>query len=90
MTLPAPPDLDLAGGDGRDRSGSGWLGRWAEALTEYRKVAEARERTLGAGHPDTLAGRNDEAHCLEQLGRRAEAADLYRRVADLRRTGGPH
>ncbi|MGW7664750.1 tetratricopeptide repeat protein, partial [Streptomyces sp. NPDC054756] len=42
------------------------------------------ERVLGAGHPDTLASRTDEAHCLDQLGHAAEAAELYRRVA-LRR-----
>jgi alkyl sulfatase BDS1-like metallo-beta-lactamase superfamily hydrolase len=64
--------------------GLGWLGRWADALTEYRRVATARERVLGADHPDTLASRNDEAHCLEQLGRGAEAVELYRRVAVLR------
>ncbi|AXE83653.1 hypothetical protein C1703_01505 [Streptomyces sp. Go-475] len=64
--------------------GLGWLGRWADALTEYRRVAAARERVLGADHPDTLASRNDEAHCLQQLGRGAEAAALYRRVAALR------
>ncbi|MFD5632688.1 tetratricopeptide repeat protein, partial [Streptomyces sp. NPDC127077] len=64
--------------------GLGWLGRWADALTEYRRVAAARERVLGADHPDTLAGRTDEAHCLEQLGHGREAAELYRRVAALR------
>ena len=58
--------------------GLGWLGRWDEALTDYRRVADAREQVLGAGHPDTLASRNDEAHCLEQLGRGTEAAELYR------------
>ncbi|MFD7478188.1 tetratricopeptide repeat protein [Streptomyces sp. NPDC059837] len=60
------------------------LGRWADALTEYRHVADARERVLGADHPDALASRNDEAHCLEQLGRGQEAAELYQRVAALR------
>ena len=44
----------------------------------------AREQGLGPDHPDTLASRNDEAHCLEQLGHRQEAAELYRRVAVLR------
>jgi hypothetical protein len=52
-------------------------------------VAAARERVLGAHHPDTLASRNDEAHCLEQLGRGAEAVELYRRVAVLRQQRGP-
>jgi hypothetical protein len=64
--------------------GLGWLGRWADALTEYRRVAAARERVLGVDHPDTLAGRNDEAHCLEQLGHGQEADQLYRRVAAVR------
>jgi hypothetical protein len=61
--------------------GLGWLGRWADALSEYRRVAAARERVLGPDHADTLASRNDEAHCLEQLGRGQEAVELYRRVA---------
>ena len=63
----------------------GWLGRWSDALTEYRRVATNRERALGADHPDTLAARDDEAHCLEQLGRGQEAAELYRRASVLRR-----
>ncbi|NNN37955.1 tetratricopeptide repeat protein, partial [Streptomyces sp. S3(2020)] len=61
--------------------------RWADALTEYRRVAAARERVLGADHPDTLASRNDEAHCLEQLGRGEEAVELYRQTAALRHQG---
>ncbi|MDV9196465.1 tetratricopeptide repeat protein, partial [Streptomyces sp. Wh19] len=47
-------------------------------------VAAARDRLLGPGHPDALAARNDEAHCLEQLGRGTEAVELYRQVAALR------
>ncbi|MER7970942.1 tetratricopeptide repeat protein, partial [Streptomyces sp. NPDC096080] len=64
--------------------GLGWLGRWSDALTEYRQVAAARARVLGPEHPDTLASRNDEAHCLERLGRGTEAVELYRKVAVLR------
>jgi Flp pilus assembly protein TadD len=58
----------------------------------YRTVAEARERVLGADHPEALASRNDEAHCLEQLGRGTEAVELYRKVAALRQQRGvePH
>jgi hypothetical protein len=63
----------------------GWLGRWAEALSEYRRITATREQILGPDHPDTLAGRNDEAHCLERLGRGVEAVELYRRVAVLSR-----
>ncbi|NEE37170.1 tetratricopeptide repeat protein, partial [Streptomyces sp. SID7982] len=48
-------------------AGLGWLGRWSEALVAYRQVAEARTRTLGPDHPQTLAARDDEAHCLERL-----------------------
>lgn len=55
-------------------AGLGWLGRWNEALMAYREVAEARARVLGPDHPQTLAARDDEAHCLERLGRSAEAA----------------
>src|SRR5207248_9634975 len=71
-------------------AGLGWLGRWPDALPEYRPVAAARERVLGPDHPDTLASRNDEAHCLEQLGRGAEAVELYRRVAVLRQRRASH
>ena len=62
----------------------GRLGRWTEAGEVHRAVAAEREHLLGPDHPDTLASRNDEAHCLEQLGRGAEAVELYRRVAILR------
>ncbi|MEV7872192.1 tetratricopeptide repeat protein, partial [Streptomyces sp. NPDC088124] len=66
----------------------GWLGRWSDALSAYRQVADTRDRVLGATHPDALASRNDEAHCLEQLGRGAEAVQLYRQVAALRQQHG--
>lgn len=56
----------------------------ADALTAYRHVADARERVLGADHPDALTSRNDEARCLEQLGRGPEAVEVYRRVAAIR------
>ncbi|NEC84231.1 tetratricopeptide repeat protein, partial [Streptomyces sp. SID7958] len=42
---------------------------------------------LGAGHPDTLAARNDEAQCLQRLDRTGEAAEVYRTVAALRQQG---
>ena len=73
-------DLIGRGGTGRERCG----GR-PDALTAYRRVASARERVPGSAHPDTLAGRNGEAHCLEQLGRGAEAVEPYRRAAVARR-----
>jgi hypothetical protein len=52
-------------------------------------VTAARERVLGPDHPDTLAGRADEAHCLERLGRAPEAVELHRSVAVLRRAVAP-
>ncbi|WP_371330027.1 tetratricopeptide repeat protein [Streptomyces sp. TP-A0356] len=61
------------------------LGRWAGALMEYHRVAAAREHLLGPDHPDTLAAREDKAHCPEQVGRGREAVELYRRVAVPRR-----
>lgn len=62
---------------------AGWAAG-TEALTEYRRVADPRERILGPDHPDALGSRSDEAHCLEQLGLEQEAAELYGRVAALR------
>ena len=67
----------------------GWLGRWPAALGVYHEVAQARARVLGADHPDTLTSRNDEAGCLEHLGRTAEAQELYRHVASARRPEAP-
>jgi hypothetical protein len=59
----------------------GWLGRWSAALAVYHDVTAVREKVLGPAHPDTLTSRNDEARCLEHLGRGAEAQALYRAVA---------
>lgn len=50
-------------------------------------MADARERVVGPDHPDTLAAREDEAHCLERVGHAREAAELYRRVAAPRGQG---
>ena len=45
---------------------------------------EARERTLGAEHPDTLGSVNNLAECLEAMGQLKDAEALYRRALEAR------
>jgi hypothetical protein len=71
--------------------GPGRPGCWADALTEYRRVATARERVLGPDHTDTLAGRNNEAHCPERsagAGRRSSCTGGSRFRGRSRRRAG--
>ncbi|MER5928764.1 serine/threonine-protein kinase [Streptomyces sp. NPDC002054] len=67
-------------------------GRPAEALTEYREVAEIRDRVLGPDHPDSLAVRQEIAYVLGQLGRYQQAHDVYAGVlaARERSSGAEH
>jgi hypothetical protein len=56
-----------------------------EAL--FLEMATAvRERTLGATHPETLAGLADLGRSYERQGRKREAFHAYSRVADAERT----
>jgi Flp pilus assembly protein TadD len=52
----------------------------AEAL--HRRALEARERTLGAEHPSTLASVYTLAICLQTRGQLKDAEALYRRAFD--------
>lgn len=71
------------------------LERHAEAEEEfqavepaYRRIAEARERELGATHRETLDGYKEHAVVLYHLGRLAAAAAEFSRVlAGLERSG---
>ncbi|NEE26865.1 tetratricopeptide repeat protein, partial [Streptomyces sp. SID7982] len=59
-------------------------GRAEEALSAFTRVAEGRERALGADHPQTLAARQATAHSLGRLGRHAEAHQVYETVLAVR------
>ena len=47
-------------------------------------VLEARERTLGAEHPDTLVSINDLARCLQAMGLLKDAEPLDRKALEAR------
>ena len=49
----------------------------AEAITMYEQNLAARERVLGADHPDTLATRDNLATAYRAAGRTAEAITTY-------------
>lgn len=67
--------------------GSGDL---ATAASHFRRALEARERTLGPEHPDTLTCLNNLALCLNDSGDIEGAVDLNRRAFEARvRTLGP-
>ena len=59
-------------------------GRYDEAEPLYRRALEARERTLGNEHPDTLTSVNNLALLLRRTGRYDEAEPLYRRALEAR------
>ncbi|MBI4875587.1 MAG: tetratricopeptide repeat protein, partial [Acidobacteria bacterium] len=69
-------------------------GRYGEAEPLYARALAARERVLGAEHPDTLGSVNNLAGLYESQGRYGEAEPLYARaLAGLERTLGrehPH
>ena len=54
------------------------MGRQRALLIHKQNLID-RERTLGAGHPDTLQSRNNLAHCLITAGRADEALPIYER-----------
>ncbi|MFC7304251.1 tetratricopeptide repeat protein [Streptomyces monticola] len=62
----------------------GRLKRWEEAHRIHRAVVAERTRSLGADHPDTLAGRYEIAFALSRLSRPAEALTEFTHVAQVR------
>jgi tetratricopeptide (TPR) repeat protein len=67
------------------------LGKQAEAEPLLRRVLEARKRTLGADHADTLTSAMNLGMALHDQGRLAEAEPLLRPALEAReRTLGAH
>ncbi|KAH0555801.1 hypothetical protein GP486_006255 [Trichoglossum hirsutum] len=59
-------------------------GRLQSAMELRGKVLEARQRTLGNEHPDTLMAINNLASSYSDLGRRQEAMELGEKVLEAR------
>ncbi|MEV6247961.1 serine/threonine-protein kinase [Streptomyces sp. NPDC051742] len=84
---PAAPSTELiAVLAGRYRAGMGLgrLGRWEEAESVHRSVAEHRAAALGEDHPDTLASHYELGFALARLHRPADALAVFDRVAAAR------
>jgi len=58
------------------------VGRRQEALQLTERVVEARKRTLGEEHPDTLSSMHNLAIRYSEVGRRQEALQLAERVVE--------
>ncbi|MGW2305172.1 tetratricopeptide repeat protein [Streptomyces sp. NPDC001809] len=71
---------------GRYRAGMGLgrLGRWDEAESVHRSVAEHRAEVLGEDHPDTLASQYEVGFALARLDRPADALRVFGAVAAAR------
>ena len=67
-------------------------GYFPESKILLTDVLEARERTLGAEHPSTLASVNNLANCLRAMGQLKDAEALFRRAleAQERTLGAEH
>ena len=67
-------------------------GYFPESKILLTDVLEARERTLGAEHPDTLASVSNLAVCCSDMGQLQDAEALYRRAleAQERTLGAEH
>ena len=59
-------------------------GYFPESKILLTEVLEARERTLGAEHPNTLVSVNNLAICLQAMGQLKDAEALYRRALEAR------
>lgn len=83
---PVPPAELIAVLAGRFRAGMGLgrLGRWDEAESVHRSVAQDRARTLGEEHPDTLTSRYEVGFALARLDRPADALRVFGEVAGAR------
>ncbi|MFE5589707.1 tetratricopeptide repeat protein [Streptomyces sp. NPDC056549] len=83
---PVPPAELIAVLAGRFRAGMGLgrLGRWDEAESVHRSVAQDRARTLGEEHPDTLTSRYEVGFALARLDRPDDALRVFGEVAGAR------
>ncbi len=59
-------------------------GRYRPALGLQQRVLDARERSLGAEHPDTLAARHSLARWTGEAGDKAAARDLFAALLPVR------
>ena len=60
------------------------MGQLKDAEALFRRALEARERTLGAEHPSTLASVNNLANCCSNMGQLKDAEALFRRYKERR------
>ncbi|MEF9881165.1 serine/threonine-protein kinase [Streptomyces sp. P9-A4] len=84
---PGAPSAELVAvlaGRYRAGMGLGRLGRWDEAESVHRSVAEHRAAALGEDHPDTLASHYEVGFALARLDRPADALRVFDRVAGTR------
>jgi tetratricopeptide (TPR) repeat protein/tRNA A-37 threonylcarbamoyl transferase component Bud32 len=61
------------------------LGRAAEAEALFSRALATRKAHLGAGHPDTLASRQNQALAYQAAGNQALAHQAYQAAGDLHR-----
>jgi tetratricopeptide (TPR) repeat protein len=68
------------------------LGRYGEALEEYKKALDIRERVLGKDHPSTAATYNNIANVYNSQGLYGEALEEYKKALDIkeRKLGKDH
>ncbi|MEU7294878.1 serine/threonine-protein kinase [Streptomyces exfoliatus] len=84
LATPSAELIAVLAGRYRAGMGLGRLGRWAEAESVHRSVAEHRAAALGEDHPDTLASHYELGFALAQLHRPADALRVFDRVAGAR------
>ncbi|MEU7122696.1 serine/threonine-protein kinase [Streptomyces zaomyceticus] len=82
--VPSAELIAVLAGRYRAGMGLGRLGRWGEAESVHRSVAEHRAVALGEDHPDTLASHYEVGFALARLDRPAEALAVFDRVAATR------
>ena len=74
---PDSPDMD------RIATFLGCSGSYAAACQMFRQIIEARTRSLGGEHPETLIARDDLAHFTGEAGNAADARDRYAALLPL-------
>ncbi|MFH9725201.1 tetratricopeptide repeat protein [Streptomyces sp. NPDC017254] len=82
--VPSAELIAVLAGRYRAGMGLGRLGRWGEAESVHRSVAEHRAAALGEEHPDTLASHYEVGFALARLDRPTDALRVFERVAATR------